>query len=71
MKPVRSGIIGCGVISESHLRLAAKCPLTSVVAVADVMEDWVKARAEQFRIPAFYSNYKSVKTGRSVSMRGM
>ncbi len=56
MRPVRLGIIGCGVISESHLELAAKCPLAKVIAVADVMRDRAKARAEQFKIPAVYSS---------------
>ncbi len=56
MEPVRLGVIGCGVISGSHLDLAAKCPLASVVAVADLIPERAQARAAQFGIATVYGN---------------
>ena len=37
MEPVRLGVIGCGVIGPSHLKLAAECEAAEVVAVADLV----------------------------------
>ena len=54
--PVRLGIIGCGVISGSHLRLAAGCPQAEVVAVAALLPEKANARAKEFGIPTVYFN---------------
>jgi predicted dehydrogenase len=54
MNPVRLGIVGCGVISESHLKAAAECSSAQVVAVADVIEERARAVAEKFKVPAHY-----------------
>jgi predicted dehydrogenase len=54
MEPVRLGIIGCGVISASHLRLAAQCPDVKVVAVADLIRKRARAQAETFGVPTVY-----------------
>lgn len=56
MEPVRLGIIGCGVISHSHLDLAAKCPLARVVATADIVPERARALAEKYGIPAYYGS---------------
>jgi predicted dehydrogenase len=46
------GIIGCGNISEAYLRLAPRFSNVEVVAVADIMPDVAKKRAEQFNVKA-------------------
>jgi predicted dehydrogenase len=56
MDPVQLGIIGCGVISASHLELARKCPLVSVVAVADLIPERAQGRAQEFGVPSIYYN---------------
>ncbi len=56
MEPVRLGIIGCGVISASHLAAAAGCPLAEVVAVADLIPERVEAAGEKHGIEARYPN---------------
>jgi len=56
MEPVRLGIIGCGVISASHLQLAASCRAARVVAVADLIAEKAHARAAEFKVPAVYFN---------------
>ena len=56
MEPVRLGIVGCGVIGTQHLDLAEKCSLAEVVAIADVVEDRVRAAAERFDISTTYDN---------------
>ena len=56
MEPIQLGIIGCGVISDSHLKLATECPIAEVVAVADVREERARAAAEKFGISSYYDN---------------
>ncbi|MBC8234485.1 Gfo/Idh/MocA family oxidoreductase [bacterium] len=56
MKPIRLGIIGCGVIGSSHVANATKSPLVELIAVADVMEERARATAEKFSVPSFYNN---------------
>jgi predicted dehydrogenase len=46
------GIIGCGNISEAYLRLAPVFSNLTVVAVADIVPDVARARAEQFSVRA-------------------
>lgn len=57
MKPVKLGIIGCGVISNAaHLPDATKSPLVELVAVADLIEERVKAAAEKYNVPTAYKS---------------
>jgi len=53
-EPVRLGVIGCGVISGSHLTAAAGCPLAEAVAVADLIPERVEAAGEKYGIEARY-----------------
>jgi len=54
MEPVRLGVIGCGVIGPSHLKLAATCDAVEVVAVADLIVDRARQVAERFAVPCHY-----------------
>lgn len=45
-KKVRVAVIGCGVISELHLRCYAQNPKASVVAVCDLISERAKSAAE-------------------------
>lgn len=57
MEPVKLGIIGCGVIGNvAHLPDATRSPLVELVAVADLIEERVKAAAEKYSIPAVYKS---------------
>ena len=46
------GIIGCGNISEAYLKLAPLYGNLQIVAVADIVPEVAKARAEQFSVRA-------------------
>jgi predicted dehydrogenase len=47
---VRFGIIGCGVIGQTHLQAARSSPLIDVVAVADLQPDAARETAELFEV---------------------
>jgi len=56
MEPLKLGVIGCGVIGNSHLKIATASPSVEVVAVADLIDERVRAAAEEFEVPASYPN---------------
>ena len=55
MKPVNVGIVGCGNISEVYLKVAKTFPILNVVAVADIIPERAKAKAEAHGIPKVLS----------------
>jgi len=54
MKPVRLGVVGCGVIGPTHMQAAVDSHLLELVAVADLIEERAKAAAEKFNVPKTY-----------------
>jgi predicted dehydrogenase len=56
MKPIKMGVIGCGVIGNHHVNDATKSPLAELVAVADIVEERAKSMAEKYGIPKYYTN---------------
>lgn len=60
MKPVRLGVIGCGVIGQRHLESAAGSDLIEVVAVADLREDAADQTAEKFGVDTVYTDGKAL-----------
>ncbi len=56
MKKIGLGVIGCGVISQHHLKAAKDSPLIDVVAVADLRLQAAQATAKKFEVKAVYVN---------------
>jgi predicted dehydrogenase len=56
MKPVKVGVIGCGIIGSRHLSIASEAPHIELVAAADLIETNRAAAAERFNPPKMYSN---------------
>jgi predicted dehydrogenase len=48
---VKVGLIGCGTISGTYLKVAKRFPILEVVACADVLPERAQARAEEFGVP--------------------
>ncbi len=63
----RIGIIGCGNISETYLRLATVFGNVEIVAFADIVPAAAKARGEQFSVRAMAVDelLKSTRSTRS------
>ena len=54
MKPVRVGIIGCGVIGKHHAAAAHSSELIELAALADLREEAVQPLAGQYNVPKTY-----------------
>ena len=56
MKPVKIGVIGCGVIGPAHLAAAAKSPLLEIEAVADFIEERARKAAQEYGAKKVFFN---------------
>jgi predicted dehydrogenase len=54
-KPVKVGVIGCGNISSTYLRLIPTFEALELVACADMLEERARAKAAEFKVPNAYS----------------
>jgi predicted dehydrogenase len=64
MRPIRLGIIGCGVIGNHHLAAAAKSPLAELIAAADLLADRVQAAAAKFGVSPYPSGEELLRDDR-------
>ncbi len=55
MQKISCGIVGMGYISVSHIDALRRLGFVDIVAVADVNEDLVKRKAEQYNVPRYYA----------------
>lgn len=66
MKEVNIGLIGCGRISQEHLRAFEKIKNVKIQAVSDKMPEKVKSVAEQYKCSA-YTNYRNMIKSESLN----
>jgi predicted dehydrogenase len=59
---LKVGIIGAGMISESHMKGLKTDKRAEMVWVADVIEDRAKSRAKEFGVPKVVTDYRPVLT---------
>jgi predicted dehydrogenase len=64
-KPVRVGVVGCGVISAMYLKNAKRFPILDVAACADALPERARARAEEFGVPRALS-VEDLRADRSI-----
>src|SRR5262245_35420773 len=60
------GIIGCGGISRPHLSAIAAIQGATAVAVADIDERMLHARAEEFGVPHRYRDWQDLLNNEAV-----
>ena len=56
----RVGIIGCGGLGRSHASAYTRNPATTLVAATDIRQESAKKLAEEFSIPAVYTDYNEM-----------
>lgn len=60
MSPLKLGVIGCGVIGQTHVAAAAESESIDLVAIADLREDVAHALAGEFGNPIVYEAGESL-----------
>jgi predicted dehydrogenase len=58
--PVKLGVIGCGVIGQKHVQMAAEAPAIDVVAVADLRADVARDVAARFHVATVYNDAEAL-----------
>lgn len=60
---VRTGVIGCGSVSNAYLPVLTKCPFAEVVSVCDIKPERAKRQADRFKIGHHYPNIDAMLAG--------
>ena len=60
MKEIRVGIIGTGIIANSHMQMYEKIPGVKVIAACDLLPDKLAAFCARYNIETAYSDYREM-----------
>lgn len=59
-KPLKVGVVGCGVISGPHLAALDRVKNAAVVAVSDPVQEACKKVAKKYKVATTYADYKEM-----------
>ncbi len=62
-KRIRTGLIGCGSVSNQYLPQLTKCPFVEVVSVCDIKPERAKRQAERFKVAHHYPHIDAMLAG--------
>jgi predicted dehydrogenase len=62
-KRIRTGLIGCGSVSNSYLPELTKSPFVEVVSLCDIKPERAQKQAERFKIAHHYPNIDAMLAG--------
>jgi len=62
-KRMRTGLIGCGSVSNQYLPQLTNCPFTEVVSLCDIKPERAKHQAERFKVAHHYPNIEAMLAG--------
>ncbi|MCF7740174.1 MAG: Gfo/Idh/MocA family oxidoreductase [Candidatus Marinimicrobia bacterium] len=57
MKTIKTGIIGCGFMGQSHIENIRRIPNVEITAVSDIVENKRRKLAESYNISKVYKNW--------------
>jgi predicted dehydrogenase len=60
---VRTGVIGCGSVSNSYLPVLTKCPIIEVVSLCDIRPERAKRQADRFKVAHHYPHIGAMLDG--------
>lgn len=60
---VRTGVIGCGSVSNAYLPVLTQCPFVEVVSLCDIKPERARRQAERFKIAHHYPHLDTMLTG--------
>jgi predicted dehydrogenase len=62
-KRIRTGVIGCGSVSNSYLPVLTKCPYAEVVSLCDIRPERAQKQADKFKIEHHYPHIDKMLAG--------
>jgi predicted dehydrogenase len=62
-KRIRTGLIGCGSVSNSYLPVLTKCPYVEVVSLCDIRPERARKQAEKFNVAHHYPHIDAMLAG--------
>ncbi|HTD64968.1 MAG TPA: Gfo/Idh/MocA family oxidoreductase [Candidatus Limnocylindria bacterium] len=62
-KRIRTGVIGCGSVSNSYLPVLTKSPYVEVVSLCDIRPERARTQAEKFKVAHHYPNIEAMLAG--------
>ena len=68
MDLVKVGIIGSGFVANIHLESLKSTPRAQVVAIASPTEEHVRAAAEQYSVPRWFTDYRALLALEEIDM---
>lgn len=60
---VRTGVIGCGSVSNSYLPVLTTCPFVEVVSLCDIKPERAKRQAGRFKVARHYPHVDTMLAG--------
>lgn len=60
---IRTGVIGCGSVSNAYLPELTRCPFVEVVSLCDIKPERAQRQAERFRIGHHYPHIDAMLAG--------
>ena len=60
---IRTGVIGCGSVSNAYLPVLTKSPFVEVVSLCDLKPERAKRQAERFQVANTYPNIEAMLQG--------
>jgi predicted dehydrogenase len=60
---IRTGVIGCGSVSNSYLPVLTKCPFAEVVSLCDIRPERARKQAERFKVAHHYPHIDAMLAG--------
>lgn len=62
-KRVRTGVVGCGSVSNAYLPVLTQCPYVEVVSLCDIRPERARKQAEKFKITHHYPHIDAMLAG--------
>ena len=63
VRRIRTGLIGCGSVSNAYLPVLTKCPFAEVVSLCDIKPERAQRQAERFKIAHHYPHIDAMLAG--------
>jgi predicted dehydrogenase len=63
VRRIRTGVIGCGSVSNAYLPVLTQCPYAEVVSLCDIRYERAQAQGKKFKVAKTYRNIETMLAG--------